>query len=830
MNNNSADNTFLDEGIKKKIHIKDILLLILHNIHWLILCGIIGGLIGTYMVRKQDKVYQAHASIMLKNIGSNGRGGSSRFFDQSAALSGYSGSFGRFYANSVQNEILVLKSKTTMAQVVERLGINQFYSTKTKFFKRNVDLYKKSPIEVKLIDATSSTNVSFTVTPMKDSTAVIEIADIAPIKVHLRDTVKTPLGRMVVEPTWYLQASSLNVPVNVRRMDLASAANMFRYALNISYDDRTISVVNLSMRGSSPERAADIINTVIEVYNEDVINDKTRLLDYTTNYINERLELLGSDLGMNQNQIATFKQEHNLVDVASYGQMYMEASIQSNAEVENLMQQLSYDEYMTEQLKSTDGFPPLATSVSIQDNAVSSVITQYNELAFKLAGYENSGAVNNPAVNSLKKQLTGTKNNLINILATYRASLEKRIESAQEQGLIATRKVRQVPGSQIYLDNVERVQSVKEELYKQLLSRREEVMINQPAIEGSAKIIDEASYSYTPVAPDEKQGIMIGIILGLLAPVLVYLLYKVFDTKVKTRRDIQDNLSIPFIGEIPSKPKDDNRQIVFNNHSRDVISEAIRCTRSKIDYIAGSNDSKVFMFTSFFESSGKTFISSNLAVSYAVLGKKVALVDLDLRKGTMGLNIGREKTSGVSNYLAGKIPLESIAVQDPDVPTLYRFFAGPIPPNPAELLASERMNELVEYLRNNFEMVFLDSVPAGIVADADIVKKYADTTIFVIRSGKFDKRMFPDLQNLYDDAIFPNLCLMLNDVDYSKPAYGYGKGYGYAYGYGYGYGRAKGYGYGKSSYYGQHGDKPEKKSRLKNLIEKSWSWLKKLFE
>ena len=227
-------------------------------------------------------------------------------------------------------------------------------------------------------------------------------------------------------------------------------------------------------------------------------------------------------------------------------------------------------------------------------------------------------------------------------------------------------------------------------------------MINQPAIEGSAKIVDEARVFTAPVAPDEKKWTMMGILIGLAFPCLIFLLVKLLSTSVYSRRDIEDGTKIPFLGEIPAKQKKDDRHIVIQSEKRDFVSEAFRSLRTNLDYLVNREGCRTYLTTSFLEGSGKTFITANVAVSYAIIGRRVAIVDLDLRKGTIGKNMGKKQVHGISSFLAGRIDSpKEIAVTDENLSNLDWYFSGPIPPNPAELLSGKRMDELMKYLKEN---------------------------------------------------------------------------------------------------------------------------------
>ena len=822
---------FFEEESRRKARLKDILWLILHNLHWLILCALAGAFIATYYARKQERIYQSKATIILKNA--TVQNGQRSVYGESAMMSGYSGAMGRFVSSTIKNEIFVMKSNTTMLEVVKRLGLNQYYYAETQIVRRRKDLYKTSPVEVTMLDAADNTSTDFTIVPENDSTAVLSIADFAPVTAHFGDTVSTPLGRIVVNSTWFLTPHYVGVPIYFSRRSAMSVAERYRAMLNVSYDDETASVVYLSIKDTSPQRAADIVNTTIQVYNDDMMNDKSILLEYTNNYINQRLAELSEDLGTNQNEIAAFKRNNVLLSVESYGQQYLAASLESTAEIENLQRQLTYSEYMLGQLSDADDTRPLASSMTIEDGTVAGVISQYNELAFELSRYGNGGAVNNPTVRSLKKQMDTMRENLINILGRYMETVNQRIVNAQAQEMEATTQVQKVPYGQIYLSNVERLQNIREALYQELLSKREDMMINQPVIEGSAKIVDEARVDTAPIAPDETHWTLMGLLLGVAVPVLLYMIYRFLYTKVEDRREVESIISVPFVGEIPTKDKNDDRYVVVDEAKRDKICEAFRYLRTNIDFLVSEGGSKTFLLTSFFESSGKTFIAGNLAVCYAMIGKRVALVDLDLRKGMMTKRFGKRGAKGVSDYLVGKIDsMESIANTDSKYPMYDRYYTGPLPPNPSELLSSARMASMMEYLQANYDCIFLDCVPAGIVVDSDVVKKYVDSTMFVIRAGNFDKRLLPEVQKMYDESSFPGLCVILNDVKIKNLGKKLGYGYSYAYGYGYGYGRNQTYGSDYGINYGSDADYDEEysnkdKAEKNGLLQRLMFWKKK---
>lgn len=822
-NNDTNDISFLDENSNTSLKIKDTLYLIFRNLHWLILFAVIGAFAGTYYARTQEKIFASNARIIIKDPNSN----SVDMRDSELLNSVTNARTGKFYVSTLNNELMIMTSKTTMMEVVKAMDLNVTYTMPTKLVKRVKDLYGETPVLVAMLDVKDSQHTAMTVTPADAKRAVLQMEEFGPAYVALNDTVTTPVGRVVVSPTWNYTESWYGAAVTVTHATVSGTADYYRAVVSAVRDDDKNTIVNLTVRDKSAQRAADLLNKLIEVYNEDAINSKKKIVAYSHDYINERLAVLDEELGAKEMELASFKRQNELIDVGSLGQTYVSASIASSQQAEKLEQQLSLARYLQEAVNNGSLSKPLPVSLGIEDPNIVASLTQFNESALKLDKYETSGATNNPIVRELMTEQTVLKSNLSKMVSVYISSLSERLQGARSAGARASSQVQSVPTKQIYVENVERMQKIKESLYLNLLTKREELMISQPSMEGNAKVVEEARVIPVPVAPNERSMMLKGLLIGLCIPIAFYLIRKLLDTKVRYRADIEKGTTVPFVGEVPAREKDDTRKIVVYSNKRDAISEAFRMLRPNIEYMFDNTQpSHVILFTSFFESSGKTFLTSNLTASFAIAGKKAVLVDLDLRKGTLNKNTTETRMAGVSNYLAGQVDdIDEIIQHGVLAENVDCVFSGPIPPNPAELLSGTRFDEMISQLRERYTYIILDSVPAGLVADADIVKRVADATMFVIRYGRFDKQMLGELEKLYKAEKFPNMGIVLNAVQYKKRGYGYGygKNYGYGYGYGnygyggYGYG-SYGYGYGYGANYGveDSGKKGKKKDKKKS--------------
>ena len=798
-NENNQDLSFLEKKDANALTGKDIILTLIRNIHWFILFAVIGAAIAFYKVDRTDRIYESHSKIIISSVTRN------RMNNGESMLDNITNRRIGISLNAINDELIILKSETPMLEIAKRLGLEQNYKCQTKLIKRVKDLYKESPIDVKMLDINPKDYASMTVTVQKDSSFVINIGELDSVKGHLGDTVSTSIGRVVINPTWALRELYYDNPIMVNHSNILDVAANYQSKVSVERNSINDAIINLSIRDTSPERAADVLNELVSVYNETTINEKKHIIELTSDYINTRIAQLDSDLGTQESQIANFKRDNQLLSLDDYGQNYLNTSIESKQEIERLNAQISHAEYLLQLTNENSENNLFPVSVDINDENIKSTISHFNELVLKLDKYKNSGTTNNPIVQDMNAEMASMKNNLRQLLTAYIGSMNQKIGTVQAAGERASDQIRQVPGRQLYIDNVTRVQGIKEQLYLTLLSKREELLISQPSIEGNAKVIDRARVNRVPVAPNTTKSILIGLLLGLCFPILCFVMSRMLDTRVRYRKDIEAYVDIPILGEIPSKAKGDDRKIVVVDSKRDQISEAFRILRSNIEYTRNLDKSATtYLFLSLTEGSGKTFLTSNLAASLGLMNKKVIILDLDLRKGTLTHNSTSTKMHGMSTFLSGKTDdIGSIITHNIVAPGVDAIFSGSIPPNPAELLSSDRLAQVFAYLKERYEYIFIDAVPAGIVADADIIKKYADVSVFLIRSNMVDKRMLPDIQVLKDKKVFPNMSIILNGVKYKKSkgygnnyGYGYGSGYGYGYGYGsYGYGYGKQYGY-----------------------------------
>lgn len=762
------------------LNVVDLLLYLASKWKWFVLSVLVFGGLAYVWYASSPQVYFRSATVIIKDPSNK---------TTTAGLDRYDNFINKV---NVANEILQFRSKKLMREVVKRVHADVSYQVKDGL--RYNELYTKSPVTVSFFDVLPNREVSFTVTPKDKEHVVLSHfngeEESKPLTVSIHDTIPLAEGRVVVTPTHFYSQSWMGQPIEVRKMALDAVAASYQGALGIRQEEDESSILKLSLKDNSPIRAEDMLNMLITVYNEEAIKDKNQVAVNTADFINERLIIIGQELGDVESDLESFKRENRMVSVSSSASMYMSESQKYNADALELETQLRLaryiKNYLTDPQKEVDLIP---SNTGISDMNIESAINQYNTLKLRRDKLIDNSSDRNPVVEELNNSLRSMKQSIIRAVDNMIVSLDVKRRDAQSREIQAQSRVASIPTKEREILSIERQQKIKEALYLFLLNRREENALSQAMADNNARVIDSAEGSNAPISPRRNRIFLLGALLGIACPGTVFLLILFMDTRVHGRKDIEGVISVPYLGEIPfnrevtKAPKGNREVTVVNEQGDDIVSEAFRILRTNMTFMGKKEKTmQVITFTSFNEGAGKTFISRNLAVSLVYARKRVVIVDLDIRKGTLSRHFGHFKT-GVTNYLAdSSIRVEDI-IQHTD---RFDFIAsGVSAPNPAELLMDDRLDELVDELRQRYDYIIVDNVPVGIIADATIANRIADLTIFVVRAGRLDRRMLPDIEKLYEEKKLKNMALVLNGTDPHRHGYGYGYGYGYG-GYGYG--------------------------------------------
>lgn len=787
------------------IRIQDLYYLCLAKWRWFVLSLVVCLGIATIYLLKTPPVYTRTASLLIKEESK----GQSLSGDVGASFS----DLGLFQSNTnVNNELISLQSPAVMYDVVKRLHLEVDYSTKGSFYSQ-VRYGQNLPLTVSFAGLADNETAALTVEPVQSKGIKLKAFVHNGEKVDgevvgtLNDSLVTPIGKIVIRPAAaYVDWQKSSEPLTVSRSGLNSAVSRYAAGLSVALNDEKATIIDLSFRDVCIQRAEDILNTLIAVYNENWIKDKNQIAVSTSMFINDRLGVIESELGHVDENISTFKSENLLPDVQAASQLYMAERSQAQSQILTLNTQLSMARYIRNYLTAASSRNQLLPANSGLESAnIENQISEYNNLQLQRNNLVANSSEQNPLVVDMDESLRSMRRSIVSSVDNLITTLNTQIHSLEKSDQRATEHIAANPSQAKYLLSVERQQKVKESLYLFLLQKREENELSQAFTAYNTRVITPPTGSMIPTAPVKKNILLVGFALGILIPVVIVFLQETLNTRVRGKKDLE-NLSIPFVGEIPLYGKVrrsglfhkkvaplTETKVVVKEGSRDVVNEAFRVLRTNLEFVSGENGKgQVILMTSFNPGSGKTFLTVNIAATLAIKGKRVLVIDGDLRRGSTSVYVGSPH-HGLSNYLAGKVEhIEDVIVPASETVRFDVLPIGTIPPNPTELLAGERLQALLADFRTRYDYILIDCPPIELVADTHIIEKYADRTIFVVRAGLLERSMLPELEALYTEHKFKNMAVLLNGTE-GNGSYRYGYRYGYHYGYGsnYYYGNEK---------------------------------------
>ncbi len=709
-------------------------------------------------------------------------------------------------SQNMDNEMEVLCSKSLLKKVVNDLELYITYKNEDEFPAK--ELYKSSPVIVSLTPQEADKLSESVLIDMKFSPV-----DGLEVKVNVGDSLyscnfnqlpavlPTDVGTFGFMINDSFQAGERKEVSHVSAVisQPMKVAKGYLNALTIKPTSKTTSVAIISLENTNSRRGRDFINKLLEMYNQNANNDKNEVAEKTRDFINTRIEIINKELGNTEEKLETFKRNAGLTNISSDAELALEGNAEyEKKRVANGTQINLIHDLVTYINDSSNEFEVLPGNIGLSDGGLSTQIDRYNELILERKRLLNTSTENNPAIinltasiQAMKTNVRATMNGVLQGLLITKADLDREAKRF-------SRRISDAPGQERQYVSITRQQEIKAGLYLMLLQKREENAITLAATANNAKIIDEPIADDVPVSPRRLIIYLIALILGMGVPAAAIFLIRLFKFKIEDRTDVEKLTKIPIVGSIPLADEKQEKQgsiVVFENQNN-LMSEAFRNIRTKLQFMI-HDGGKVIMVTSTISDEGKSFVASNLAISLSLMGKRVVIVGLDLRKP--GLNkvfsILPQK-SGITQYLANPATTELVDLIQPSGinSDLYVLPGGTIPPNPTELLARDTLDKAIQVLKERFDYVILDTAPIGMVTDTLVIGRVADLSVYVCRSGYTRKGEYMLINELAESGKLPELCTIINGEDLSKRKYGY---YGYGkYGGKYGYG--KGYGYGQN--------------------------------
>lgn len=704
-------------------------------------------------------------------------------------VSGVFSSLGFGSANTdVYNEIIALNSPAVMLEVINRLNLRMEYTTRkgltpSTLYGRTLPFFMETP------DLDSLRAAKLTVTLSPDGRVTLskfgiytpdglkKLKGTVDAK-SLDDELETPLGKIILTKNPAFDQATLKeeTKIKVTRYGIQSALEKYTSEIHADLVDQDADVIGITIKDANIERAKDILNSLLDVYSRQYISDKNKIAVATSGFIDERLHLLQRELGDVDDEISDYKTGIGTPDLMASTTIDLQSGAELDAGILEMHNRVSMIRYMEQYLEDpANKHSIIPVNIGLGNEAIARQVEDYNRGMLKRNSLASNSSDSNPIVRDLDTELSDKR---AAIKAAVRNDLqvaEKSLRQSQRQQSQNRGKVRNAPGQENHLRKALRQQAVKENLYIFLLQKREENQLSQKFTTDNLRIITPPMGSDEPVSPRKYILLALGIIAGLALPMVWVYLAMANDTKLHSRKDL-GNLDIPFTGEIPQCGKSSKFKsktgkgtkerpphIVVEEGNRDAVNEAFRVIRNNIDFMARDKEkSKTVMITSFNPGSGKSFTACNLAAAMSIKKKNVLLVDCDLRHASTSLLVGKPG-QGLSDWLSGKATDWKNLLRHPgNAPSVDILPVGTIPPNPAELLEEDRFSELIRAARTCYDAVILDCPPIDIVADSLIIAPHADSTVFVLRAGLFEKESLEELDNHYRQNRYPRMSVILN--------------------------------------------------------------------
>ncbi|WP_373149277.1 GumC family protein [Bacteroides finegoldii] len=782
---------------EEQINIQEILFRYLIHWPWFVVSVIVCVALAWGYLRLTTPVYNISATVLIKDEKKGGGANMSSELEK-MGLNGFVSS-----SSNIENEIEVLKSRTLAREVVSSLGLFVTYMDEDKF--PNKELYRTSPVLVSLTPQEAdrlpqTMEIDMLLQPAGAMDVQVKVGK----KEYRKHLEKLPAVFPTDEGTVAFFAnndtlSSLRPEsVTTERHITAyinrpfAVAKGYAGSLLITPTSKATSVVTVSLKNSNTQRGKDYIDKLLEMYNINANNDKNEVAQRTAEFIDERIDIISKELGSTERDLENFKRSAGITDLTSEAQI----ALTGNAEYEKKRVENQTQINLVMDLKKYlqgSGYEVLPANVGLQDAGVAGAIDRYNEMVAERKRLLRTSTESNPAIVNLTTSIRAMRSNIQTTLDATLKGLEITKADLIREASRYSRRISDAPTQERQFVSIARQQEIKSGLYLMLLQKREENAIVLAAIANNAKIIDEAQADSTPISPKRMTIYLAALVFGIGIPVGVIYLIGLTKFKIEGRADVEKLTSLPVVGDIPLADEKTGAIAVFENQNN-LMSETFRNVRTNLQFML-ENGKNVILVTSTVSGEGKSFISANLAISLSLLGKKVVIVGLDIRKPGLNkvFNLPK-KEYGITQFLTNSTVNLMDLVHHSDInKNLYILPGGTVPPNPTELLARDGLEKAVEILRKNFDYVILDTAPVGMVTDTLLIGRVADLSVYVCRADYTRKTEFTLINELAENNKLPNLCIVINGLDLQKKKYGYYYGYG-KYGKYYGYGKHYGYG------------------------------------
>ena len=764
-------------GNASEIEIKEVLRPYFRRFYWFIISAAICLILSYLYLKTKTTVYEVSASVLIKDAKSNP--GSQDF----AALRDISG-FGKIGSNGVENEMELLKSKKMMQKVVQNLHLESTVYQKGKF--KNTELYgKTSPIMVQVINEKPDTKYYKEPIELKISGNNITLSnkELAPLKTTFDKTISLRFANIIITKNkGYVAPKEATNDFLLNIASETQVTDSFQSNLKAALMNKDVTVIKMTMNYPEVNKAKDILNTLIRVYNNDAIEDKNSESKKTAEFIEERIRIIGNELGEVESRKERFKESNRITDLETEAKLGLQSSAEARGKLLEVDSQLEITNALLGYVNKQGTSAVLPGNVGLDNASATSNISAYNQLVLEKNRLLENATPQNPLVIDLTKQINSMRNSVVESLAKNRSALQVAKGNYETENKTIVGQISKIPSQEKTFREIERQQQIKENLYLLLLQKREETAVSLAVTAPKARVVDEAYVNPIPVAPKGSIVLLMGLMAGMLIPFIVIYLIRLFDDKVKDKKDL-DKLSNgkTLLGEIPSLDRGQNELVMANDLTP--MAEAFRIVITNMNFMLPKKEKgKVVYVTSTVKGEGKTFVSVNLALTLASPKHKVIIIGADIRNPQLQrYNPSRKGLDGLTEYLHNDDEkIEDIIHVSSFNKYCDVIYSGSIPPNPADLLSNGRFEILIDQLKLIYEYVIVDTAPLMLVTDTFLNADLADATLYVTRSGFTEKSLIDFANKQINSKRIRNAAFILNDV--SKDNLGYGNKYGYGYG------------------------------------------------
>ncbi|MDR1543407.1 MAG: polysaccharide biosynthesis tyrosine autokinase [Prevotellaceae bacterium] len=759
---------------QEEFDIKNIFKIVRKYLWLFITLPVIAVIIGVVYAKLQVPEYTTSAQLLIKSDGSN---------NPLNILNMMTGSSNMFGSNGeLEDEILVVKSKKLLTQLIIDLDLRTDTYIKKGLTYRIA--YQNEPLiaiypqnfwkELKgglIIDVKKKSNGTFTFNFVLVENKTKQ--KFKHITTSLDEPIKTPWGEFsfVEQPNfapkgegYKLRIATANIKGRIAALDRA---------INISRLNKYSNILVFSTVSQSIPRNEAIINKLIEIYNQDKVADQNQASKQMSDFITERLALITDELKDVEKQVENYRKQHKLANIPAQANIFIQSAGEYEKQIASTDIQLSIVNFVENYLKKASNTDLIPTTSEVSNPAFVQAISEYNELVLNYLKAARGGTENNPQIIQIKEKIETMRGNILNSIDNIKRTMEITKNDLTKKSNEYSSKIKDVPTYEREYVEISRQQQIKEQLFLFLLQKREEAQLSLAMSTSSAKVIDSAYTQMQPVSIGTRKIAALALLIGLiLAAGIVYLIGFFKDT-IENEADLKRFTTLPIIGTLPFEK--DVPQIVMTSQKHDILKEKIRMLRTYLPFVlANSESGKTVIITSSISGEGKSFTALNLAISLAMINKKVALVGLDIRKPMLSKYLNISNKYGITNFISD----ESLTVADiQNLSELNKnltvFLGGTIPPNPSELLYNTRLDDLFEFLKKNFDYVIVDTAPTRMLPDTYIINRFADAVIYVVRKGFAKYEDIKHINTEQEGHTLNNINLLLNGTDLTNSKYGY---------------------------------------------------------